>query len=329
MFMNSSKMIIFIFMMMSTIMMISNNSWIISWMLMEINLFSFIPLMFNKNSWSSESMMKYFFIQTISSLLLFFFIMNLWKLIDFKLISLMNLCLMMKMGASPFHLWYIQIIESMSWMNFFLISSWQKIMPLIMLSYNFNLNLIIMMIYLNSLFSFMGGINQTSMRKIMGYSSLNHISWMLSSIMMNFNMLLIYLFTYLIMMMNICMIIYMFNVNKLNQLFQINNLKLNLLMFSLIFFSLSGLPPFIGFISKWMIVNFLIMNNFIFMNLFMIISSLIVLFFYLNMMYYMILFNKYKMKWFLNFNNINLSNFMTINILIMFFFAVIMYTYMY
>nr|WGT74395.1 NADH dehydrogenase subunit 2 [Paduniella sp. LP-2022] len=329
MFMNSSKMIIFMNLIMSTMIMISNNSWIISWMLMEINLLSFIPLMFNKNSFSSESLMKYFFIQTLASLMIFFFIMMMWKYLENNVIMMINLFLMIKLGSSPFHFWYIQIIESLSWTMFFFISTWQKIMPLIMLSYNFNVELLIMMIYLNLIFSFIGGINQTSLRKILGYSSLNHISWMFGSMLMNLNLMIFYLIIYLIMMLNICLMLNISNINMLTQMFYFNNYKLNMMFFSMIFFSLAGIPPFLGFIPKWLIINYLIMNKFIFLNLFMISSTLIVLFFYMNMMYKILLFNKFKMKWYINIKNKSYINLMMLNFISIMFIFFMMFIYMY
>nr|YP_010865473.1 NADH dehydrogenase subunit 2 [Eoneureclipsis hainanensis]WGT74382.1 NADH dehydrogenase subunit 2 [Eoneureclipsis hainanensis] len=311
MFMNSSKMIILSILIMSTIFIMSNNSWIISWMYMEINLFSFISLLANKNSFDSESLMKYFFVQTICSLNLFLMILILWNWIHQKnlIFSLLNLCILMKMGSAPLHHWYIQIVESLSWLNLFLISTWQKIMPLIMLTYNFNLNILIFSIYLNTLIGAIGGINQTSLRKILGFSSINHIGWMLCCLIINDNMVNFYLIYYTLTMILISMMFYMWNINYMNQMYYFNNFKLNILLFMMIFFSLGGLPPFFGFIPKWMIINFMLLNNMIIMMMFMIFMSLIVLYFYFNIMYQSILMNKFKMKWFIEFKT-NYYNYM-------------------
>nr|QLY89651.1 NADH dehydrogenase subunit 2 [Lype reducta] len=317
-FMNSSKMMIILILLMSTIFTFSNNSWMINWMLMEINLFSFIPLLSNKNSFSSESLMKYFFIQTICSLMLFMLIIFMWnKMMNNNMtINLMNLCLIMKLGSAPLHYWFIQIIESLSWMNLFLISTWQKIIPMIMLTYNFNMNLIMLSIYLNSLIGAIGGINQTSLRKILGYSSINHIGWMLASMLINDMILISYLLIYMFMMSYICIMFFNWNINFISQFSFMNNIKLNSMFMMMIFFSLGGLPPFLGFLPKWLTINFLIMNNFIMINLFMILCSLIILYFYLMTMMQYLLFNNIKNKWFLKFNN-NKLNFMKFNLLLL------------
>nr|QNE85401.1 NADH dehydrogenase subunit 2 [Psychomyia pusilla] len=309
MFMNSSKMIMLLIMMSSTMFIMSMNSWIISWMMMEINLFSFIPLMYSKNYLESEGMMKYFFVQTICSILIFMLIIMMWNWMQNKnnIFMIMNLCLMMKLGSAPFHYWYIQIIESMNWFIFFFISTWQKIMPMIMLSYNFNLNLITFAIYMNSLISMMGSINQTSIQKILGYSSINQISWMMMSMMTNNNLLNFYLMTYMFMMLNICMMFYMYNFYNLNQMFNLNN---KLILKMSMFLSLGGLPPFLGFLMKWITINFILMNNYFLTNIVMIMSSLVILYVYLYVMYQFMLFNNFKMKWFIQYKN---NNFMMIN----------------
>nr|YP_010586524.1 NADH dehydrogenase subunit 2 [Psychomyia kalais]UZZ44338.1 NADH dehydrogenase subunit 2 [Psychomyia kalais] len=309
MFMNSSKMIMLMIMMLSTMFMMSMNSWIMSWMMMEINLFSFIPLIYSKNNLESESMMKYFFIQIICSIMLFMLIIMMWNWMNYKnnIFMLMNMCMLMKLGSAPFHFWYIQIIESMNWFIFFFISTWQKIMPMIMLSYNFNLNLIIFSVYLNSIISMLGSINQTSIVKLLGYSSINQISWMMSSMMTNNNMFNFYMLNYLFMMMNICMMFFLFNIYNLNQMFNLNH---SLIIMMMIFFSLGGLPPFMGFLMKWFTINFILYNNFFFMNIFMMMSSLIILYVYLYMLYQLLTFNSFKMKWFIQFKN---SKFKMIN----------------
>ena len=91
---------------------------------------------------------------------------------------------------------------------------------------------------------------------------------------------------------------YILNIFFINQLF-INNInstiKINLFIN---FLSLGGLPPFIGFLPKWIIINFLINNKIILLRFIFIIISLIVLFFYIRIIYSSLIFNYIKIKWF-------------------------------
>nr|YP_010516626.1 NADH dehydrogenase subunit 2 [Hulodes caranea]UXN44127.1 NADH dehydrogenase subunit 2 [Hulodes caranea] len=321
---NSSKMFFFFILIFSTLISISSNSWLGCWIGLEINLLSFIPLISNSNNLlSTEASLKYFLTQSIASINFIFSIlmkMSLLKNFEMNLfLSIMiNSSMLMKMGASPFHFWFPNIIEGLSWFNSFILMTWQKITPMIILSYYFNKNFIIMIIILNAIIGALGGLNQTSLRKIMAFSSINNLSWMLSAIMISENLWLFYLVMYSFLISIMCLLFYILNMFYINQLF-INNMnpliKINLLIN---FLSLGGLPPFIGFFPKWIIINFLIMNHLYMLTFILIMMSLILLFFYIRIVYSTFLFNYIKMKWFKIFikNNklliINISSFISI-----------------
>nr|YP_010439617.1 NADH dehydrogenase subunit 2 [Lacera procellosa]UTC33509.1 NADH dehydrogenase subunit 2 [Lacera procellosa] len=301
---NSSKMFFFFILIFSTLISISSNSWFGCWIGLEINLLSFIPLISNSNNLlATEASLKYFLTQSIASInFLFSILMKMMLLKNFEMnffLSIMiNSSMLMKMGASPFHFWFPNIVEGLSWFNNFILMTWQKITPMIILSYYFNKNFILMIIMLNAIIGALGGLNQTSLRKIMAFSSINNLSWMLSSIMISENLWMFYLFMYSFMISIMCFIFFFFNMFYINQLF-INNMnsliKINLLIN---FLSLGGLPPFIGFFPKWIIINFLIMNQMYFLTFILIMMSLILLFFYIRIIYSTFMFNYMKMKWF-------------------------------
>nr|QJQ27725.1 NADH dehydrogenase subunit 2 [Catocala electa] len=316
---NSSKMFFFFILIFSTLISISSNSWFGCWIGLEINLLSFIPLISNSNNLlATEASLKYFLTQSIASInFLFSILLKMMLLKNFEMnyfLSIMiNSSMLMKMGASPFHFWFPNIVEGLSWFNNFILMTWQKITPMIILSYYFNKNFILMIIMLNAIIGGLGGLNQTSLRKIMAFSSINNLSWMLSSMMISENLWLFYLIMYSFMISIMCFIFFLLNVFYINQLF-INNMnsliKINLLIN---FLSLGGLPPFIGFFPKWIIINFLIMNQMYFLTFIMIMMSLILLFFYIRIIYSTFMFNYLKMKWFKIF--IKNNKFLFINIL--------------
>nr|YP_010417073.1 NADH dehydrogenase subunit 2 [Lacera noctilio]USC54660.1 NADH dehydrogenase subunit 2 [Lacera noctilio] len=301
---NSSKMFFFFILIFSTLISISSNSWFGCWIGLEINLLSFIPLISNSNNLlATEASLKYFLTQSIASInFLFSILMKMMLLKNFEMnffLSIMiNSSMLMKMGASPFHFWFPNIVEGLSWFNNFILMTWQKITPMIILSYYFNKSFILIIIMLNAIIGALGGLNQTSLRKIMAFSSINNLSWMLSSIMISENLWMFYLFMYSFMISIMCSIFFFLNMFYINQLF-INNMnpliKINLLIN---FLSLGGLPPFIGFFPKWIIINFLIMNQMYFLTFILIMMSLILLFFYIRIIYSTFMFNYMKMKWF-------------------------------
>nr|YP_009499432.1 NADH dehydrogenase subunit 2 [Ocinara albicollis]AWT58476.1 NADH dehydrogenase subunit 2 [Ocinara albicollis] len=300
---NSNKMFFLFILFFSTLISISANSWFGCWIGLEINLLSFIPLISNSNNLMSvETSLKYFLTQSLASINFLFIILlkiSLMKHFEMNnLISIMmNSSLLMKMGSAPFHFWYPNIIEGLSWMNNFILMTWQKVSPMILLSYYFNKNFLIIMIIMNLMIGAIGGLNQTSLRKLLAFSSINNLGWMTFSIMISENLWFFYFIVYSLMIFMMISLFFMMNVFFINQLF-INNMnfyiKLNLFIN---FLSLGGLPPFLGFLPKWIIINFLMINKFYFLTFIFVMSSLIIIFYYIQIVYSSFMFNYFKMKW--------------------------------
>nr|YP_010329837.1 NADH dehydrogenase subunit 2 [Amerila alberti]UNP54589.1 NADH dehydrogenase subunit 2 [Amerila alberti] len=314
---NSSKMFFFIILIFSTLISISSNSWFGCWIGLEINLLSFIPLISNSNNLlSSEASLKYFLTQSIASInFLFSILLKMILLknfeINYLIMIMINSSMLMKMGSAPFHFWFPNIVEGLSWFNNFILMTWQKITPMIILSYYFNKNFIIIIVMINIIIGALGGLNQTSLRKLMAFSSINNLGWMLFSIMIAENLWLFYLLTYSFMISIMCFLFYILNMFYINQLFMNNMNSLIKINLFINFLSLGGLPPFIGFFPKWIIINFLIMNQMYLMTFIMILMSLIILFYYIRIIYSSFMFNYFKSKWFKM--NIKNNKFLLIN----------------
>nr|YP_010729869.1 NADH dehydrogenase subunit 2 [Parnassius jacobsoni]WEF74740.1 NADH dehydrogenase subunit 2 [Parnassius jacobsoni] len=304
---NSNKMFFYFTLFFSTLISVSANSWLGCWIGLEINLLSFIPLISNsKNLLSSEAALKYFLTQSIASInFLFSILLKMILLKNFEINNLfsilINSSMLMKMGSTPFHFWFPNIIEGLSWFNCFILMTWQKISPMILLSYYMNNNFLMFIMIFNVILGALGGINQTSLRKLLSFSSINNLGWMLAALMMTENLWIFYLMMYSFLISIMCLFFNMLNIFYINQLF-IMNMKFSLKMSLLInFLSLGGLPPFLGFFPKWIIINFLISNKLFIISFIFIMMSLIMLFFYIRIMYSSIMFNYLKMKWFKNF----------------------------
>nr|AXS65604.1 NADH dehydrogenase subunit 2 [Cucujoidea sp. 34 KM-2017] len=271
-----------------TLLAISSYSWLSMWMGLEINLISVIPLLQNNSAYSSESMIKYFLLQVMASMILLFSIilmLNLYEYIplyssNFLLITL-NFSLLMKMGAAPLHFWLPEIMEGLSWMSNFLMMTWQKIAPMILLFYSLQSNMVIIFSISSAIIGSIMGLNQTSLRKLMAFSSINHTSWLLSCTLTSLSNWLVYFSVYTFIAWNLTLILSKFNIFYLKQLIHSMNfnktLKYNL---TINFLSLGGLPPFMGFYPKWITINFLMNNNYKMLTLILIITSLITLYFY-------------------------------------------------
>nr|YP_009445119.1 NADH dehydrogenase subunit 2 [Mahasena oolona]ATV96145.1 NADH dehydrogenase subunit 2 [Mahasena oolona] len=319
-YLNLNKMFFYFILFFSTMISISSNSWLGCWIGLEINLLSFITIIYKSNNLlMSEICLKYFLIQVIASMnLIFFFLMNLTLLNNLKfnqfLEIMINSSLLMKMGAVPFHFWFPNIMEGLSWMNCFILMTWQKIAPIIIISYIYNFNYLIFIVMLSAMISSIGGLNQTSLRKLMAFSSINHLSWMIMSLLISENLWIFYFMLYVFLNTLICLLFYSMNSSFINQLFfnNFNNYSKLILFINLL--SLGGLPPFLGFLPKWIIINFLIFNSNYFLTFIFILSSLIMLIFYIRIIYSSFIFNYFKMKFFNMFfknNNWNILNYLS------------------
>nr|AHH92973.1 NADH dehydrogenase subunit 2 [Lethe dura] len=303
-FFNSNKMFFLFTLFFSTLISISSNSWLGCWIGLEINLLSFIPLISNSsNLLNSEASLKYFLTQTIASInLLFVIILSLFLMKNFfmnNFISiLINSSLLMKMGSAPFHFWFPNIMEGLSWLNCFILMTWQKITPMILLSYYSNINFLMFILILNVLIGAIGGFNQTSLRKLMAFSSINNLGWMLSALLISENLWMTYFLLYSFLISIMCFLFYMLNIFYINQMFNFNinfSIKFSIMIN---FLSLGGLPPFLGFFPKWLIINYLILHKLYIISFFFIFMSLIMLIFYIRIIYSSFMFFSFKFKWF-------------------------------
>nr|ANJ70667.1 NADH dehydrogenase subunit 2 [Stenus boops] len=295
---------VFLFMLFaSTFMVISANSWFSAWMGLEINMLSIIPLMNNMmNSYSTESSLKYFIVQALaSSIFLMSMIMlsfeNFIQLLNNFMVYSLNSSLLLKMGMPPFHFWFPEMLEGLNWMNCSIILIWQKISPMIILMYNSCYNLFFLLIIsLGMTISGIMGINQVSLRKIMAYSSINHMSWMLASLMFSSLIWMNYFLIYVILSFLVLIYLYKSNTFYFQQFFFIKNpFKI---VFVLNFLAMGGIPPFIGFFSKWMVIQTLLQNQLFLLSFFMIFLTLISLYFYMRFITSSFLFYIEKLNFF-------------------------------
>lgn len=303
---NPSKTLFLITLTIGTLISVSATSWFGAWIGLEINLISFIPLMItHRNILRSEASLKYFLVQALASSILLFSViiihLNDIILTSNQFILLIILCssLLLKIGAAPLHFWFPGTMEGLTWRNCFILITWQKIAPLILLSYIFNPPSFILLIIISSiLIGSLGGLNQTSLRKLIAYSSINHIGWILAAIITGENIWIIYFLFYSFLSGSIIFILHSFQIFHINQRFVIltNNPMLKFLLFTLLL-SLGGLPPFLGFLPKWLIIHELIIIGQPFITTIIVITTLITLLYYLRLTFSAFLLSYSEAKW--------------------------------
>nr|ABQ66252.1 NADH dehydrogenase subunit 2 [Angaracris rhodopa] len=305
MYNNSMKLLFLSSVMMGMILSISSNSWYGVWMGLGINLLSIIPLLTdNKNMMINESAIKYFIIQVMALTMLLISILLIqmkytmwWGKENFPSITVMS-SMMMKMGSAPFHFWLPEVMGSLSWMNCLILLMWQKIAPMMTLSYCIKMsNLTFTVIMTLIMIGAMGGLNQTSLCYIMTYSSISHLWWMISSMIISDNTWEFYFYIYFLL--NTVMIL-MFSSMKwffLNKGYLSGNFKTDVkFMMMLSLLSLGGLSPMLGFLPKWIILQSLIAHKMTMMFLMVMFTS-ITLYYYIQIMFSAIIMSRMENSW--------------------------------
>nr|AXI98792.1 NADH dehydrogenase subunit 2 [Pseudoniphargus sp. 6-Morocco A] len=283
MFIHPSFMLFFTFLLFSVLLTISSNSWLFAWIGLEMNLLSFVPIMLKKfNKYSAEVAIKYFLIQAISSIfLLFFFLFS-----KHYVTSTLMLILMLKMGAAPFHQWLPSIVDGLSWPALFILLTLQKMNPLLLLSFLAKsqalMHILQVFIVSSALIGSMGGLNQTSLRKILVFSSISHLSWLLATFLVSNWTWLNYFTIYAFILFSLIYTLYKMEIFSINDLL-LKNKDYSSTIIGLSIMSIGGLPPFSGFVPKFIAMQSLLLNNLYFITVFLLISTFISLFFYARM----------------------------------------------
>nr|APX39707.1 NADH dehydrogenase subunit 2 [Cryptocephalus androgyne] len=284
-------MMFFITMIMGSMITISSNSWMGMWIGLEINLLSIIPLLSTNNQTNSaEASIKYFITQVTASNIILMAIIGMFYCNE-QFTNMSNLTMMIqsalfiKLGAAPFHAWFPEVMEGLPWLNCLIILTWQKIAPMIILMSLIKQEMFIYMIILfSAMIGGLIGFNQISLRKIMAYSSINHIGWMIAAMMSTSSIWMIYFSVYTIITINIVWVLHILNAKSIGQIASLfGQNKMSSLLFSMNFLSLGGLPPFLGFLPKWLTVQQLIYMSNYSVAILLILLTLIALFYYLRM----------------------------------------------
>nr|AAT37182.1 NADH dehydrogenase subunit 2 [Desmognathus aeneus] len=281
-----------------TIITFISNHWFLAWIGLELNTLAIIPIMSKMHHpRSTEAAIKYFLIQSMASaLLLFATTLNAWHTGEWTIINMqtqtpmlmLTAALMIKLAVAPFHMWLPDVIQGLDLMTCLILSTWQKLAPMtlmIQVSSEINMMMLTSLGMLSLLIGGWGGLNQPQLRKMMAYSSVAHLGWMMIVMPYSPALTLLNLMVYLMLTTSMFMIMVKFlstNINKMASSWM-KNLTLTSTMM-IILMSLGGLPPLSGFMPKWLILEEIIKQN-IPLTVMAAMSTLLSLFFYLRLSY--------------------------------------------
>nr|ATY50956.1 NADH dehydrogenase subunit 2 [Anolis sminthus] len=282
-----------------TIVTMTSHHWLLAWVGLELNTLAVIPIISTThNPRSTEAATKYFLTQAAASaMILFASTTNAWQTGTWDITNLSSspshvllaLALAMKLGLAPMHFWLPEVLQGTTMTTALLITTWQKLAPMALIYMTIN-NLSTTILFtlglLSSIIGGWGGLNQTQVRKIMAYSSIAHLGWMISVSSIMTNIMIFNLVVYLIMTTALFLSLILSKsktIQDTTSTWAISPTMATMTM--LLLLSLGGLPPLTGFTPKWLILEELIAQNLVPMATVMMMSTLLSLFFYLRLTY--------------------------------------------
>ncbi len=321
--------ILLIFSTLGMMLMISSNNFLLLYLGLEIQSLSlYVVSSFRRENYkSTEAGLKYFILGSLSSGLMLFGISLIYGStgsINFEIISSMIkhegffpgiiaglvflICgFAFKASAVPFHMWTPDVYEGSPTpvTAFFatvpklaaigvllrvlfdcfgqLVESWQQVIIIIS----------VLSMFLGSI----AAIGQNNIKRLMAYSSIGHIGFVLMGIASGtdkgVSSVLIYMVLYIIM--NIGVFVFILNMERngvavttINSLNMYNDVsKSQTLFLTILLFSLAGIPPLAGFFGKFFIFNAAINAGLSWLAVIGGIASVIAAFYYLRIVYLM------------------------------------------
>ena len=238
------------------VMCISLNSWIRIWVILEINTLCFCAILkTHERSIKSiiEARIKYFVIQSVSSALLIIFVIT--RKIPKRYLAFFSrarlLTLMLKIAASPFHIWFVSITKHMKWKNATILMTWQKLAPVLLLIHQAKLILFIYVI-LSALVGAISQIRKKVVMEVIAFSSVFNLRWIMAATLISTKVLMLYLTMY---WSTVVFMIHTINSTKMKSLEKETKEGNNKWVNFAVLLNLAGIPPLAGFLSKWLVFS--------------------------------------------------------------------------
>nr|UBR43325.1 NADH dehydrogenase subunit 2 [Gobiobotia naktongensis] len=281
----------------------ASSHWLLAWMGLEINTLAIVPLMAqHHHPRAVEATTKYFLTQaTAAAMILFASTTNAWISGEWDMNNMSSpiaatmiiIALALKIGLAPMHFWLPEVLQGLDLLTGLILSTWQKLAPLALIiqtSQAIDPIMLTSLGLMSTLAGGWGGLNQTQLRKILAYSSIAHMGWMMIVLQYAPQLTVLALGTYIFMTSAAFLTLKTSSATKINTLAMMwsNNPTLTATT-ALVLLSLGGLPPLTGFMPKWLILQELTKQNLPITATIMALAALLSLYFYLRLCYAMTL----------------------------------------
>nr|QOV08569.1 NADH dehydrogenase subunit 2 [Lygodactylus bradfieldi] len=281
----------------SATLVLSSHHWMLVWLGLELNTLSIIPIIIKTHHpRATEAATKYFLIQAAAAaLILLAGTLNTWQTGQWTptyapsiTTTMIMVASMLKLGLAPLHFWYPDVLQGSTMLTALTISTWQKIAPLAIL-YMISQSMSTTMLMIGLASALIGGwmgLNQTQLRKLLAFSSIAHMGWLMVALTLSPKLATMTFTLYIFMTTAAFLTLIPMAMKTTPDLGTANTSYPALattLMLSVL--SLGGLPPLTGFLPKWLILSELVLQNLTPLATLIALASLPSLYFYLRITY--------------------------------------------
>ena len=343
--------IIIMFAVIGMMLLVSANDFISMYLSLEMmSLCLYVLAAFNRDDIkSSEAGLKYFILGALSSGIMLFGISLIYGFVgtvNFSIIAalfsgsgseievlpavqvglvMVITGLLFKLSAAPFHFWTPDVYEGSPTIITSFFATVPKIagvvilyrilhQPFISCASTWS-QVILLAACLSMIVGAVGGINQKNIKRLLAYSSINHIGFILVAVGIDSSQslftVILYLVIYLIMNFGIFAVVLSMKKSK-EEALEISSLSgiakkrpAFAAVIAVLMFSMAGIPPLFGFFAKFYILKLAIDNSYFAVAMIAIISSVIAAFYYLRIV---------KIMYFDEVSNMTISNDKTNNL---------------
>lgn len=318
--------IIFLTALTGMLLMISSNDLLSLFMSMELQSLSlYILVSFSRDDFiSSEAGVKYFIIGSLSTCIFLFgtslvyglvgstsfneisiFMSDLYSTPTMLIVGLIFILvsLSLKISAAPFHMWTPDVYQGAPSIVTSILSTLPKIAAfgvlIRLLVYPFGEiiidwgKILIILSITSMIIGSLGALLQTDLKRLMAYSTINHIGFILMGLIPGSEEGITAICIYLIFYITMNLGIFLFILNMQRDQINVSSIKdlsglyrsqpLMAGCLAIILFSMAGIPPMAGFIGKLIILNIVVDNNLFFLAVIAVLTSVIAAFYYIRL----------------------------------------------
>lgn len=261
----------------SSLLLVSSINWLSVYLAIELQTLSLFILVALKrdSTYSTEAGLKYFVLGAVSSGLFLFGCALLYVLVGETSIQGINsvLCgevgkilitvsLLFKLSAAPFHMWAPDVYDGAPTITTALLAIIPKIGVFsILIQISPVTNVVLVCAVLSIIYGALGALNQTKIKRLLAYSGIGHIGFILFGVAIgsfeSIQASLIYMVVYVIM--SICgFSIILAVASRWSLIVEFSFLSRDnpviAVTLALTFLSIAGIPPLLGFLSKWLVL---------------------------------------------------------------------------